>query len=208
MQTSITEAIRDGNTYDIVELVQSSLDSGDKPLDVLKAMTDGLDQCGKKFETGEYFLPELLMASDTFTEGMKVLEPHLSQSSLGQEGKVLLGTVAGDVHDIGKNLVGFLLKSSGFEVIDIGTDNSTERFVDAVKKHKPDVLGLSALLTTTMLGMGNIINALDSEGLHEKTKVIIGGGPVSARFAEQIGADAYASDAVEGVRKIKELISR
>jgi 5-methyltetrahydrofolate--homocysteine methyltransferase len=139
---------------------------------------------------------------------MKVLEPHLGQSPLGQEGKVVLGTVAGDVHDIGKNLVGFLLKSSGFEVIDIGTDNSTERFVDAVRRHKPDVLGMSALLTTTMLGMGDVIKALASEGLREKTKVIIGGGPVSARFAAQIGADAYASDAVEGVRKVRELIGR
>jgi len=208
MQTSITEAVRDGNTYDIAELVQSSLDSGAKPLDVLKGMTDGLDQCGKRFEAGEYFLPELLMASDTFTEGMKVLEPHLGQASLGQAGKVLLGTVAGDVHDIGKNLVGFLLKSSGFEVIDIGTDNSTEKFVQAVREHKPDILGMSALLTTTMLGMGDVVKALDKEGLRERTKVIIGGGPVSERFAQQIGANAYASDAVEGVRKTKELIGR
>ncbi|HPL29934.1 MAG TPA: B12-binding domain-containing protein, partial [Anaerolineae bacterium] len=132
MLTAITEAVRDGNTYDIAELVQSGLDAGAKPLDMLKAMTDGLDQCGKKFESGEYFLPELLMASDTFTNGMQVLEPHLGQAALGQAGKVLLGTVAGDVHDIGKNLVGFLLKSAGFEVIDIGTDNSTERIVAAV----------------------------------------------------------------------------
>ncbi|MBN1536283.1 MAG: corrinoid protein [Anaerolineales bacterium] len=208
MTTIITEAIRDGNTYDIAELVQSSLDSSTQPLDVLKAMTDGLDQCGKKFESGEYFLPELLMASESFSEGMKVLEPHLGQASLGQAGKVILGTVLGDVHDIGKNLVGFLLKSAGFKVIDVGTDNSTEVFIQAVKEHQPEVLGLSALLTTTMLGMEDIIKALDSEGLRQKTKVIIGGGPVSARFAEQIGADAYASDAVEGIRKIKELVAR
>jgi 5-methyltetrahydrofolate--homocysteine methyltransferase len=208
MRTSITEAIRDGNTYDIAELVQSGLASGEKPLAVLKAMTDGMDQCGKRFEVGEYFLPELLMASEAFTGGMKVLEPHLGQSALGQAGKVVIGTVAGDVHNIGKNLVGFLLKSHGFDVIDIGIDNSTERIANAVKKHRPDVLGLSALLTTTMLGMEDVIKALDSERLREKTKVIIGGGPVSARFAEQIGADAYASDAVEGVRKIRELIRR
>lgn len=119
-----------------------------------------------------------------------------------------MGTVAGDVHDIGKNLVGFLLKSSGFEVIDLGTDVGTEAFVEAVKEYEPDALGLSALLTTTMLGMGDIIKALDGEGLREKTKVIIGGGPVSSRFAEEIGADAYASDAVEGIRKIKALIAK
>jgi 5-methyltetrahydrofolate--homocysteine methyltransferase len=137
MTKIITETICEGNTYDIAELVQSSLDSGEKPLDILKAMTDGLDQCGKKFEAGEFFLPELLMASDAFKEGMQVLEPHLGQASLGQAGKVVLGTVEGDVHVIGKNLVGFLLKSTGFEVIDIGTDKSTEVFVQAVKEHQP-----------------------------------------------------------------------
>ncbi len=203
---SITEAIRDGDSYDIAEMVQSSLDSGNDPYKVFNAMIAGLEQCGTLFEEKEFFLPDLIMAGEAFTTGMEVLEPHLAQTSIGQAGKVLLGTVAGDVHDIGKNLVGFLLKSAGFEVIDIGTDNDTEKFLQAVKEHQPDVLGMSALLTTTMLGMGDVIKTLNEEGLHEKIKVIIGGGPVSKRFAEEIGADAYASDAVEGVKKIKELI--
>jgi 5-methyltetrahydrofolate--homocysteine methyltransferase len=204
---SITEAIRDGDSYDIAEMVQSSLDSGNDPYKVFNAMIAGLEQCGTLFEEKEFFLPDLIMAGEAFTTGMEVLEPHLAQTSIGQAGKVLLGTVAGDVHDIGKNLVGFLLKSAGFEVIDIGTDNNTEKFLQAVKEHQPDVLGMSALLTTTMLGMGDVIKTLNEEGLHEKTKVIIGGGPVSKRFAEEIGADAYASDAVEGVKKIKEMIA-
>lgn len=209
MLATITEAVRDGNTYDIEELIQSRLDAGDDPFDLLRAMMEGLEQCGRKFEAGEYFLPELIMASDAFTSGMKVLEPHLGEASpMGQEGRVLLGTVAGDVHDIGKNLVGFLLKSAGFEVIDLGTDVSTAAFIEAVKKYEPDVLGLSALLTTTMLGMEDVIKAMDAEGLRERTKVIIGGGPVSARFAEQIRADAYASDAAEGVRKVRELVAK
>ena len=209
MLAAITEAVRDGNTYDIEELIQSRLDAGDDPFDLLRAMMEGLEQCGRKFEAGEYFLPELIMASDAFTSGMKVLEPHLGEASpMGQEGRVLLGTVAGDVHDIGKNLVGFLLKSAGFEVIDMGTDVSTAAFIEAVKKYEPDVLGLSALLTTTMLGMEDVIKAMDAEGLRERTKVIIGGGPVSARFAEQIRADAYASDAAEGVRKVRELVAK
>jgi len=208
MCTSITEAILDGNSYDIAELVQSSLDSGNDPHEVFNAMTAGLDECGKRFEKREFFLTDLMMAGEAFTKGMKVLEPHLAHISIGLAGKVLLGTVAGDVHDIGKNLVGFLLKSAGFEVIDIGTDNDTESFVQAVKEHQPDVLGMSALLTTTMLGMGDVIKTMDEEGLREKTKVIIGGGPASKRFAEQIGADAYAFDAVEGVKKIKELVGR
>jgi 5-methyltetrahydrofolate--homocysteine methyltransferase len=206
MKTSITEAVRDGNTYDIEELLQAGLDQAGKPFALLQAMMDGLEQCGHKFEEGEFFLPELLMASDAFNTGMRLLEPHLGQATLGLSGKVIMGTVAGDVHDIGKNLVGFLLKSSGFEVIDLGTDVETAAFVEAIKEHQPDVLGLSALLTTTMLGMGDVIEAMDAEGLRKKTKVIIGGGPVSARFAEQIKADAYASDAVEGIRKIKDLI--
>lgn len=208
MSTSITEAIRDGNSYDIVEMVQTSLDSSTDPHDILKAMTDGLDECGNLFERGEYYLPELIMAGEAFTEAMGVLEPRLVSSSLGQAGKVVLGTVAGDVHDIGKNLVGFLLKSAGFEVVDLGTDNSTEDFVAAVKEHSPDVLGMSALLTTTMLGMEDVIEALEKEGLRSKTKVIIGGGPVSDRFAEQIKADTYAFDAVAGVKEIKKLVSK
>jgi 5-methyltetrahydrofolate--homocysteine methyltransferase len=203
---SITEAVRDGNSYDIVELVQSSLDSGNDPHKLFSAMIVGLEKCGKLFEKGEFFLTDLLMAGEAFTKGMEILEPHLAQISIENIGKVLLGTVAGDVHDIGKNLVGFLLKSAGFEVIDIGTDIDTERFLQAVKEHQPDVLGMSALLTTTMLGMEDVIKSMDEEGLREKTKVIIGGGPVSKHFAEQIGADAYASDAVEGVNKIKELL--
>jgi len=207
MLTSITDAIRDGDMYDIEELVQTSLDSGSDPHTIMDAMKEGLDQCGKNFEAGEYFLPELITSGKAFADGMSILEPHLVNFSAGEEGKVLLGTAAGDVHDIGKNLVGFLLKSAGFEVIDLGIDKSTEDFILAVKEHQPNVLGMSALLTTTMLGMGDVIKAMDEEGLREKTKVIIGGGPVSERFAKQIGADAYASDAVEGVRKIKELVA-
>ncbi|MGD8455041.1 MAG: corrinoid protein [Anaerolineales bacterium] len=208
MSASITEAIRDGNSYDIVEMVQARLDSGADPHDLLKAMTDGLDECGNLFESGEYFLPELIMAGDALTEAIGVLEPRLGNSSMGQAGKVLLGTVAGDVHDIAKNLVGFLLKSTGFEVVDLGTANSTEVFVVAVREHSPDVLGMSALLTTTMLGMEDVNEALEKEGLRSKTRVIISGGPVSDRFAEQIKADAYAFDAVAGVKEIKKLVSK
>ena len=206
MFEKITEAIRDGNVYDIEELVQSSLDSRTDSQEILTAMTTGLDQCGSKFETGDYYLPELMMAGEAFTNGMQVLEPHLVQTSLGEEGKIVLGTVQGDVHDIGKNLVGFLLKSAGFEVIDLGVDNSTEQFIQAVNEHAPDVLGMSALLTTTMLGMKDVIQGLEQEGLREKVFVIIGGGPVSERYAASVGADAYAFDAVAGVKEIRKLV--
>lgn len=208
MLHSITEAIRDGNIYDVAEMVQTSLDAGSPPDDVLDAMTDGLDECGKKFESGESFVPELVMAGDAFTSAMDVLEPHLAAGATGQEGTFVIGTVAGDVHDIGKNLVAFLLKSSGFKVINLGSDVNTEQFVQAVKDHQPDVLGLSALLTTTMLGMEAVIQALDQEGLRPRTKVIIGGAPVSGSFAESINADGYAFDAVAGLKRIKELASK
>lgn len=208
MTKQIIEAIRDGNTYDISDMIQSNLDGGKNPQEILKAMTDGLDECGNLFEVGEYFLPELMMAGDAFSEGMEVLEPNLVENSMGQAGKVVLGTVSGDVHDIGKNLVAFLLKSAGFDVIDLGTDNTTQDFVKAVRAHQPDVLGMSALLTTTMLGMEDVIQELDKEGLRRDTKVIIGGGPVSERYSNLINADAYAFDAVGGVKEIKRLVDK
>lgn len=206
MLTTITVAILDGNVYDIAKFVQAALDAGNDPQAVLKAMTSGLDQLGSKFEKGEVFLPELMISGEAFTEGMEVLEPLLAQNSMGQAGKIVIGTVKGDMHDIGKNLVVFLLKSAGFEVIDLGIDISTEGFVNAVKEHKPDVLGMSALLSTTMIGMEGVIKALDQKGLRSNTKVIIGGGPVSESYAKSIGADAYAYDAVTGVKRIKDLI--
>lgn len=207
MLNTITEAILDGNVYDIAEIIQSGLDSSTNPIEILNAMTTGLDQCGKKFEAQEYFLPELIMSGKSFTEGMQVLEPHLAKTSLGKEGKIVLGTVTGDVHDIGKNLLGFLLKSGGFEVVDLGVDVPTERFIEAVKEHSPDVLALSAMLTTTMLSMEEVLKSLKKEGLRDKVKVIIGGAPVSISYAESIGSDAYAFDAVAGVNEIKKLVN-
>jgi 5-methyltetrahydrofolate--homocysteine methyltransferase len=207
MLEKITEAVYQGNRYDIHELLQASLAQGASPQANLDALLAGLEACGQSFERGEYFLPELLMAGETFKAGMQVLEPRLKGTPREYAGSVVLGTVEGDVHDIGKNLVGFMLESAGFRVIDLGTDVPAARFVQAVQEHKPDCLGLSALLTTTMLGMGDVLEGLKAAGLRESVKVILGGAPVSARYADSIGADGYASDAASGVHKVRDLIA-
>jgi len=203
MSEAISSAIVAGEVYDIAEIVQQHLDAGQETGTCLEAMMAGLEETGKRFEAGEYFVPELVMAADAFKAGMEVLAPHLAEGSRRFAGTVVLGTVQGDVHDIGKNLVGFLLESNGFRLIDLGTDVSSERFVQAVQEHNAQVLAMSALLTTTMLGMGDVVTALEEAGLREMVKVIIGGAPVSQRFAEQIGADAYASTAPQGVEIVQ-----
>ncbi len=203
MIEEITTAILEGNTYDIDEIIQSHIDSEIEPAACLQAMISGLEMVGDLFERGEYFLPELTMAGDTFKTGMKTLEPYLAGTPREYMGTVVLGTVQGDVHDIGKNLVGFMVESAGFKVIDLGINVPVERFLHAVTKHSADVLAMSALLTTTMLGMEDVVAALEAKGMRDNVKVIIGGAPVSRKFAEDIGVDAYASSAPQGVEQIK-----
>jgi 5-methyltetrahydrofolate--homocysteine methyltransferase len=206
MNTAIAQAVEEGNLYDIEEMANAALAAGESPKELLEAMMAGLKACGDRFEKGEYFLPELMGAGDAFKTGMAVLAPKLSAGDQVSQGKVVLGTVHGDVHDIGKNLVGFMLSSTGFTVVDIGTDVSTEGFVQAVREHQPQVLGLSALLTTTMLGMEDVIKELKKQGLRDKVKVLIGGGPVSKKYAEDIGADAYGNDAAQAVTLVRSLL--
>jgi len=203
MLEAISNAVLEGEVYDIDVIVQGSLDAGEEPMACLEAMMAGLEETGKRFEAGDYFVPELLMAADTFKAGMEVLAPRLAGTTRQYAGVVVLGTVQGDVHDIGKNLVGFLLESSGFRLIDLGVDVSPESFVQAVKEHSADALAMSALLTTTMLGMRDVLEAIEEAGLRDQVKVIVGGAPVSQRFAEDIGADAYAATAPQGVGIIK-----
>ena len=206
MNTAIAQAVEEGNLYDIEDMVNSALSAGESPKDLLDALMAGLKACGDHFQKGEYFLPELIGAGDAFKTGMGVLAPKLSAGDQVSQGKVVLGTVHGDVHDIGKSLVGFMLSSAGFTVVDIGVDVTTEGFVQAVKEHQPQVLGLSALLTTTMLGMEDVVQGLKKAGLRDKVKVIIGGGPVSKKYAEDIGADAYGNDAAQAVNLVRSLL--
>jgi 5-methyltetrahydrofolate--homocysteine methyltransferase len=206
MNTKITEAVEEGNLYDIEDMVNAALAAGESPKELLDALMAGLKSCGDRFEKGEYFLPELMGAGDAFKAGMGILAPKLSVGDRVSQGKVVLGTVHGDVHDIGKNLVGFMLSSAGFTVIDIGNDVSTEGFVKAVRDHQPQVLGMSALLTTTMLGMEDVIKELKNQGLRDNVKVLIGGGPVSKKYSEDIGADAYGNDAAQAVTMVRSLL--
>ncbi|RLI45893.1 cobalamin-binding protein [Candidatus Bathyarchaeota archaeon] len=197
--------------FDIEGVREACREAVDASIPVYKAITDGMAKgmeiVGKKYEDGEYFLAELIMAGETMKEGMKVLEPYLKGREVKKIGKVVIGTVRGDLHDIGKNIVVTLLSAAGFEVIDLGVDVPPEKFVDAVKKNNPDIVGMSALLTTTMTEMENVIKALKEAGLRDKVKIIIGGAPITQEYAEKIGADAAASDAVEGVNICKEWVT-
>lgn len=175
---------------------------------VMDGMAKGMDVVGRKYEAGEYFLAELIMAGETMKEGMKILEPHLKKGELKKIGRVVIGTVRGDLHDIGKNVVGALLSASGFDVIDLGVDVPTDQFVEAVRVHKPDILGMSALLTVTMPKMEDVIKKLEETGLRGNVRVIIGGAPLTEDYAKKISANAYASNAVAGVKICKEWLSK
>ena len=199
----VSDAITTGKLYEIADILKAHLSAGEKPQKCLEAMMVGLDQTGKLFEAGEYFVPELVMGGDTFKAGMEVLAPLLISTDRKSAGVVVLGTVQGDVHDIGKNLIGFLFESSGFKLIDIGVDVPAERFVQAVKENSANVLAMSALLTTTMLGMRDVMEALKKAGLRDKVKVIIGGAPVSQKYAKDIGADAYGATAPQGIEIVR-----
>ncbi|MBS7656915.1 corrinoid protein [Candidatus Bathyarchaeota archaeon] len=173
---------------------------------IIDGMAKGMEIVGQKYEKGEYFLAELIMASETMKEGMNVLEPHMRAGDIKSTGKVIIGTVKGDLHDIGKNVVATLLKAANFEVIDLGVDVSAEKFIEAIKQNQPDIVAMSALLTITMIEMENTVKALQKARLRQKVKIIIGGAPITPDFAKKIGADAAAKDAVEGVRICNQLM--
>ncbi len=189
-----------GEADEVAELVQQALDQGMEPNKVLQGgLIAGMDQVGKDFKAGELFVPEVLIAARAMHAGMSVLRPLLAISGVPGAGKYIIGTVKGDLHDIGKNLVKMMVEGAGFEVVDLGTDVSPEKFVAAVKEHQPKLMGLSALLTTTMTNMKTTVEALQEAGLRNSVKVMVGGAPVTEAFAKQIGADAYAPDAASAV---------
>ncbi len=187
-------------------IVIEALDSGVDPVDVVNAMGKGLEIVGQKYETGEYFLSELIMAGVMATEITNILRPHLGRSTEKPVGKVVIGTVRGDLHDIGKNIVIALLSSAGFSVVDLGVDVSCEKFMEAIEKERPDILAMSCLLTVGMDEMRKVIEELRRVGLRGNVKVMVGGRPITSQFAEEIGADAYGSNAVEAVRMAKLLV--
>jgi len=205
----IAAAVESGKVKLIEGLVQEALDAGEDPNEVLdKGMISAMGVVGAKFQANEVFVPEMLVAAKTMKKGVEILRPHLASGSLGKLGKFIIGTVAGDLHDIGKNLVALMLESAGFEVIDLGVDVPPEKFVDALKEY-PDckLIGASALLTTTMEALKNTVEAINNNGFKGKVKIMIGGAPVTQEFADQIGADAYTPDAGSAATKAIELVS-
>ncbi len=196
-----------GEAEAVVRLIRRGLETGMTPMKLINdGLIAGMDQVGRDFRDGIMFLPEVMVAARAMHAGMDILRPLLAESDLPNAGKVLLGTVKGDVHDIGKNLVSMLLQGAGFEVIDLGTDVTPERFVEAVAAEEPHVVGMSALLTTTMPAMQTTIKALAEAGLRDQVKVIIGGAPTSPEYAAQIGADAHGVDASAGVDLIRQWV--
>jgi len=204
---AIYDAILEGDMESVTEGVHASLDAGEAPGEILNtALISAMERVGNLFEEGEYFVPEMLVAARAMKAGLEILRPHLADSGVDPVGKVVIGTVKGDLHDIGKNLVGMMLEGAGFEIVDLGTDVTPDLFVAAIQEGA-DVVGLSALLTTTRPTMKNTIQAIEESGLRDQVKIIIGGAPVTADYARQIGADGYAPDASQAASLAKELIS-
>ncbi len=203
---ALYDAILDGQRDAARAKVQEALSAGEDPGKILDSMVTAMGEVGRLFEEGEYFVPEMLIAARAMKTGMEILKPELVDADIQPAGKIIAGTVKGDLHDIGKNLVCMMLEGAGFQVVDLGADVSPEAFVAGVKEHQPDFIAMSALLTTTMPNMKNTIEALTAAGLRDQVKVLIGGAPITDAYAEKIGADGYAPDASRAVKLAKSLV--
>jgi 5-methyltetrahydrofolate--homocysteine methyltransferase len=204
---TIYEAILKGDAKTAAAETQAALDGGISAPDILhQACIPAMSEVGRLFEIGEKFVPEMLIAARAMQQALVILKPLLVEADVKTVGKVVIGTVAGDLHDIGKNLVAMMLEGAGFEIIDLGTDVTPEKFVNAVQEHEPDLVGMSALLTTTMASIGKTIEALTEAEVREKVKVMIGGAPITQDFADKIGADGFAPDAGSASRMAKALV--
>jgi len=197
----LAQSVIDGEPEDAEQIAKQALAEGLDPLTCInEGLTKGIQRVGELFASGEYFLPELIIGAEAMKLALAILEPAMvGDQSREVVGTVVLGTVEGDMHEIGKTLVGTMLTANGFKVIDLGVDMSTDKFIEAVKENNADIVGASALLTTTMLQQGKIIEALEAEGLRGQVKVMVGGAPVTDSFASEIGADGYAEDAISAV---------
>ena len=191
----------------VVELVQEALGQDvDVKAIIVDGLTAGMKVVGRHFEDGKYLIPDMLAAAEAVGGAMDVLAPHMGKAGIGSKGTVVLATVAGDLHDIGKNIVGIMFKGAGYSVVDLGTDVPVEKIVAAVKEHKAGFLGMSALLTTTMRRMEDVVRELKKEGLRRDVKVLIGGAPTSEDFAKKLGADCYCPDAFHGIRYVDSVV--
>jgi 5-methyltetrahydrofolate--homocysteine methyltransferase len=203
----IRQSVIDGNMVDTQSLVLRALEAKVPPEQILReSLISAMTEVGNKFECGDYFVPEMLISARAMKSGLALLRPHLVAAHVASSGKVVIGTVQGDLHDIGKNLVGMMLEGTGFEVIDLGANVAVDQYMAAVKAYQPDLVACSALLTTTMPRMADIIQSLIQAGLRERVKVMIGGAPVTEEYAYTIGADGFAPDAALAAACAKELM--
>ena len=203
---TIFQNVTEGKTAEVEAGVQAALDSGVSSEEILnKALIAAMDDVGQRFEAGDFFVPEMLVAARAMQAGLNILKPHLAETNFQSAGTVAIGTVKGDLHDIGKNLVAMMLEGAGFEVMDLGTDVDPTDFAEAVR-NGANVVGMSALLTTTMGSMADVIEAVEDINMRDKVKIIIGGAPITPEYAEQIGADGFAADASSTVKKVRELL--
>lgn len=204
----LSQCVIKGMVAKAEDLTKQLVDVGEKPLDIIRqGLIAGMEVVGQRFKNSEMFIPEVLMSARAMDSGLAIVKPLLAAGDMPNMGKIVIGTVKGDLHDIGKNLVAMMLESAGFEVINAGVDVKPEKFVELAKEHDCHIIGMSAMLTTTMLSMKDTINLLDKEGLRGKVKVIIGGAPVSQVYADEVEADGYSADAVEAVDLCKKLLN-
>jgi corrinoid protein of di/trimethylamine methyltransferase len=209
LERNIYDAILNGNAKQAHQATEAALAAGAEPMALIQeSMVPAMDEVGKLFECEEYFVPELLLAGRAMKVSMELLKPLLTASGHKMAVRVIIGTVKGDLHDIGKNIVASMLEGSGFEVIDLGTDVTPEKFVSAVRERNPHVLCMSALLTVTMPAMKTTMDALETAGVRKQVKVLIGGAPVTSRYARDIGADGYSENASGAVSMVKELLGQ
>jgi 5-methyltetrahydrofolate--homocysteine methyltransferase len=203
----LSTAILEGDAEKAAKLVERGLRQDLVPKDILDSgLVPGMNEVGVRFKAGDMFVPEVLMSADAMQASLVVLRPQLVASGAKLIGKIVMGTVKGDLHDIGKNLVGMMCEGAGFEVIDVGFNVDPEKFIAAIKEHQPDIVGMSALLTTTMRAMAQTIKAIEEAGLRDQVKIMVGGAPVDAPFAERIGADGYGSNGPAGSDLAKEFV--
>ena len=203
----LANGVMAGEIDKVGDLTQKAVDEGIEPMEIIdNGLMSGMSVVGERFKVGDMYIPEVIMSAKAMSAGMEIVKPLLVGGKSASKGKVLLGTVKGDLHEIGKKLVQMMMESAGLEVEDIGIDISPEKFAEAVREKKPDVLGMSALLTTTMLAMKDTIETLKEAGLRDSVKILVGGAPVTLDFAEEIGADGWASDAVTAKDKVLEFL--
>ena len=207
MLDRIKQAVLDGEMEGIAELTNQAVAQGIGAREILdQALTPAMDIVGEEYEKGDRYVPEMLISAEAMKGAVTVLKPLLVEAGVKARGKVVIGTVEGDLHDIGKDLVAMMLEGAGFEVVNLGAEVTAEQFVEAAKEHGPDILGMSALLTTTMVNMPKVIDALREAGLRDQIKVLIGGAPVTQGYADKIGADGYAPDAASATKLAKSLL--